>query len=337
MGTCVKARFDGMHVFLGPEGMSLYEQSGYGRPEKGGLRLAPEEALYLLHRGRIEVPGHSFDSLLVALAANSNCLRSFLVYRDIRERGYAVQTGPHDFRVFRRGQKPGRGPSQYSVSVVSERDFIIFEKVIEEVSASRNIRKQHILAAVDDENELTYYEVKIQIPAGGMEDGTMPNLVGELIGRNAIVQTSGADLPDGWGMQLDPGRLILSPLEVLYLMRSGNLVLTGNVAGMDADTFARIARESDFEFPEKMEVYKDLRERGLVPRTGYKFGHHFRVYTGRKVHSEMLVQALPGSAALPMSSISRSVRLAHSVKKKMLFACIHNGGIRYVEFARIKL
>jgi len=38
-----------------------------------------------------------------------------------------------------------------------------------------------------------------------------------------------------------------------------------------------------------------------------------------------------------MSAVSRSVRLAHSVKKKMLFACIYNTDIRYVEFARIKL
>ncbi|MDH7510594.1 MAG: tRNA-intron lyase [Methanolinea sp.] len=333
----MKATFDGMHVRLGAEGKSLYEQSGYGRPERDGLRLAPEEALYLLHRGRIEVPGHTFDSLLALFAANTNFMRSFLVYRDIRERGYAVQTGPHDFRVFRRGQKPGRGPSQYSISVVSERDLIVFQKVIEEVSASRNIRKQHVLAAVDDENELTYYEVKIQVPEGGMVGGTIPHLVGELVGRNAIVHTDGSASMGGWGMQLDADRLVLSPLEILCLMRSGNLVLTGGGAGMDPDTFARTVRESDVEFPEKMEVYEDLRRKGLVPRTGYKFGHHFRVYTGRKIHSEMLVQALPGSAALPMSSISRSVRLAHSVKKKMLFACIHNGGIRYVEFARIKL
>mgnify|MGYP001031537902 FL=1 len=337
MGTCVKATFDGVHVRLGPEGKSLYEQSGYGRPEGDGLRLAPEEALYLLHRGRIEVPGHTFDSLLATLAARSNCMRSFLVYRDIRERGYAVQTGPHDFRVFRRGQRPGRGPSQYSVSVVSERDLVVFEKVVGEVSASQNIRKQHVIAAVDDENELTYYEVKIKALEGGEGGEGRPDLAGELVGRYAIVHTAGASLPGGWGMQLDPGRLVLSPLEILCLMRSGHLALAENGRPIDIEEFSKLARESDVEFPEKLAVYEDLRGMGYVPRTGYKFGHHFRVYTGRKPHSEMLVQALPGSASLPMSSISRSVRLTHSVKKKMLFACVHNGGILYVEFARIKL
>jgi len=97
------------------------------------------------------------------------------------------------------------------------------------------------------------------------------------------------------------------------------------------------AQESDSEFPHKAKVYTDLRDRGYIPKTGYKFGHHFRVYSGEKVHSEMLVHAVETGAGLPMMTISRSVRLAHSVKKKMLFGCVYTSGIQYVEFARIKL
>ena len=73
-------------------------------------------------------------------------MRSFLVYRDLRERGYVVQAGPHDFRVFRRGEKPGKGESVYLVRVLSERDPIRFGKLIEEVIASKNMRKQYVLA-----------------------------------------------------------------------------------------------------------------------------------------------------------------------------------------------
>jgi tRNA-intron endonuclease len=51
----------------------------------------------------------------------------------------------------------------------------------------------------------------------------------------------------------------------------------------------------------------------------------------------MLVHAVKENEDLPLSSISRSVRLAHSVKKKMLFGCVYTSGIQYVEFARIKL
>jgi len=335
----VKGIFDGTCVRLGQEGRALYDQSGYGRPEKEGLRLAPEEALYLVHRGRLEIPGYSFDQLMAQCAEKTNFMRSFLVYRDIRERGYVIQTGPHDFRVFRRGQRPGTGQSQYMVRVISERDLIAFSGLIQEVSASHNLRKQHVLAVVDDENELTYYEVKMQpLPHTEIDEKAAP-LAGELVGRYAIVHS---DAPSAagqgtYGMQLDPHRMVLAPLEILSLMRSGRLTLFRGGERIDPGRYYEMARESDIEFPEKVSVYEDLRKRGFVPRTGYKFGHHFRVYTGKKVHSEMLVQALPEGAALPMSAVSRSVRLAHSVKKKMLFGCEHNEEIQYVEFARIKL
>jgi tRNA-intron endonuclease len=51
----------------------------------------------------------------------------------------------------------------------------------------------------------------------------------------------------------------------------------------------------------------------------------------------MLAHAIPTGTTLTMAAISRSVRLAHSVKKKMLFACVHMNGIQYIEFARIKM
>ncbi|HQC00330.1 MAG TPA: endonuclease, partial [Methanospirillum sp.] len=44
----MKARIEEDKVLLGSEGYTLYEQSGFGRPQKDGLRLSPVEALYLV-------------------------------------------------------------------------------------------------------------------------------------------------------------------------------------------------------------------------------------------------------------------------------------------------
>ncbi len=384
----VKAQFDGKEVRLGKDARVLYEQSGYGRPEKDGslLRLAPVEALYLIHRNRIEIPGYDFERLLSAFTTEPNFLRSYLVYRDLRERGYAVQTGPHDFRVFRRGERPGTGQSKYMVRVLSERDMIDFGVLVREFSASAHMRKQHVLAVVDDENELTYYEIKVQsLPEIGPPVTPGP-LKGTLFGRSAVLpapddmrgvppaddlppgQGSGtssavsrqgiqerttSDLPcvssetpipgssgsltGSFGMRFDRTRLVLSSLETLYLMQAGLLVLLCEGKPVTMDEYLEIATISDLEMGEKVLVYSDLRAHGYTPKTGYKFGHHFRVYTGTKVHSEMLVHAVATAGAMPMSTISRSVRLSHSVKKKMLFGCVHTAGIHYIEFARIKL
>jgi tRNA-intron endonuclease len=335
----VKGILDAGVVRLGPEGRTLYEQSGYGRVEKDGLKLSPAEALYLIHRGKVEVPGHDFDSLLSVFAEDPVFIRSYLVYRDIRERGYAVSTGPHDFRVFRRGQRPGSGESQYLVRVLSERDLIDFRVARAEVTTSSNMRKQYVLAVVDDENELTYYQVREhQLSAAGSVPA-IGTCEAYLAGKAAVVQISEGSALDQafFGTRLDPGRLMLSSLEVLFLMEQGSLTLVSGTERLSPASYLAIVRDGDSEVAEKALVYSDLRILGYTPRTGYKYGHHFRVYSAVKLHSEMLVHAVPEGVALPMSTISRSVRMAHSVKKKMLFACTHEKGISYLEYARMKL
>ena len=335
----MKARLDGAYVLIGSEGRSLYDQSGYGRPAEGGLRLAPEEACYLLHRKRIEIPGYDFDQLSAHFAKTPEFLRTFLVYRDLRERGYAVQTGPQDFRVFRRGQKPGSGQSQYMVRVLSERDVVDFYQMIMETTSSSHMRKQHILAIVDDESELTYYEIKVQSLPPASPKPPLPPLTGFLVGKSAIIHPAQKERESlaSFGMALDDERLILSPLEIIYLSRAGMLTLRNEEGAFPPDRFYGMVAGQDTELAQKASVYANLREQGYIPRTGYKFGHHFRVYSGLKPHSEMLVHAIAAGDKVPMSSISRSVRLAHSVKKKMLFAAQDTAGIQYVEFARIKL
>jgi tRNA-intron endonuclease len=131
--------------------------------------------------------------------------------------------------------------------------------------------------------------------------------------------------------------LILSPVELLYLMGTGTITLVRRTGTLNPDEFLTIAGETDQELAIKNAVYTELRTHGYTPRTGYKFGHHFRVYCGKNVHSDLLVHAVEKEAELQMSVISRSVRLAHSVKKKMFFGAVHSSGIQFVEFARIKL
>jgi tRNA-intron endonuclease len=335
----VKAVFDGKSVRCGRDGQSLYEQGGYGRREGENLRLTPQEAIYLLHRGKIEIEGFDFDRLLAVYAGKPDVVRSYLVYRDIRERGYAVQTGPHDFRVFRRGQRPGKGESVYLVRVVSERDPIRFNELIHEVTTAHNMRKQYVLAVVDDEDELTYYEIKIQNLPTIRTAPQFPPVDGVPAGRSVMVKVpAGSPFERAWfGSRLDESRVLFSPLETYYLASSGVLSVTADGKKVSDKEFFERACESDREFPHKAIVYTDLRRDGYIPKTGYKFGHHFRVYSGDKIHSEMLVHALETGAQLPMITISRSVRLAHSVKKKMLFAGVYTNSIQYVEFARIKL
>jgi len=324
---------------LGVEGYALYDQSGYGRKTKKGLTLAPVEILYLVYRDKIQVRNHSYDSLLADFAKNPSFFRSYLVYQDMRERGYAIQTGPHDFRVFKRGQRPGKGESQYMMRVVSERDLIDFRTTQREIKATANMRKQHILAAVDDEGEITYYDVRFHTLKQLQELKELESSASHLAGVAVMVYTKEGSGYDAafYGKRLDESRIMLSTIEALYLAYNSVITLTSTQGLLSADDYYHLVHGTDAELPEKYTVYCDLKKQGYTPKTGYKFGHHFRVYAEIKSHSEMLVQAVPNGLSLVMNSISRSVRMAHSVRKKMLFACLNDDSITYIEFGRVKM
>jgi tRNA-intron endonuclease len=196
-----------------------------------------------------------------------------------------------------------------------------------------------VLAVVDDDGELTYYGVKMTDLAAISTPSAYPVIDGHLLGSTVILKDAiPAEVRESWfGTPLDEERLILSPVETLYLMHRGGLSLSGGAGPLSPEEYLESALPSDSELAEKASVYADLRDHGYIPRTGYKFGHHFRVYARDKTHSDLLVHAVPPGQTLSVSVISRSVRLAHSVKKKMLFACVHPSGIRYIEFGRMKL
>lgn len=338
----MKAKFDGSYVTAPKEAKVFYEQSGYGRIEKDGtLRLAPVEALYLIARGKIEIESLNFDKLLAFCSMTPGFLRSFIVYRDIRERGYVVTTGPHDYRVFPRGQRPGHGQSRFLIRVYSERDIIELPQVLSEAETAANMRKQFVLAVSDDEDELTYYEIRIhKLESSPEKPLDLPNGIhARFAGVSAYVTEDGSKitetLKENWlGTLLDGKRLFLSPVETVWMLEKNLLTSDTNLS---VEEYITLAESLDSEFSEKMIVYRYLRDIGFSPRTGYKYGHHFRVYTEDGKHSEMLIQACPMDLKQSMSSVSRSVRLAHSVKKRMLFACIKEEDVTFIEFARMKL
>ena len=65
----------------------FYDSQGYGHPVDGGeLELAPVEAAHLLYRGDLAaVDGQSFRTFLTSAAVSET---AFLVYKDLRDRGF---------------------------------------------------------------------------------------------------------------------------------------------------------------------------------------------------------------------------------------------------------
>ncbi len=126
--------------------------------------------------------------------------------------------------------------------------------------------------------------------------------------------------------------LVLSLCEALHLVERGKIRIKIGKKETQKDELYTVFSEADKEFPQKYAVYKDLRERGFLVRTGFKFGTHFRVYDRGvelkkgpktpKEHTKWIVHAVPEGFTCSYQELSRAVRLAHNIRAKMLWAIV---------------
>ncbi len=117
--------------------------------------------------------------------------------------------------------------------------------------------------------------------------------------------------------------LELSLFDAAYLVEKGLLVVR-NLKGevIDFKKLFELAVNSYENFGDAYAVYKDLRDRGYIVKSGMKFGSTFAVYRfGPGIdHAPFLVHVLHYQSKLDPLEIIRAGRLSHSVRKKFLLA-----------------
>lgn len=130
--------------------------------------------------------------------------------------------------------------------------------------------------------------------------------------------------------------LELSLLEAVYLAEKGVLEIKdvhGNT--LSAEEIRQIGCEAYENFGEVYAVYRDLRDKGLVVKSGMKFGATFLVYrVGPGLeHAPFLVHVLSYSSKLDPIEIVRAGRLSHSVRKRFIVASVDEmGKVVYFQF-----
>lgn len=146
------------------------------------------------------------------------------------------------------------------------------------------------------------------------------------------------------GKPLSGGKLQLAPVEALFLLDREKIeVLDGETEEniFFEELLSRLS-DGDPEMTLKYRVYENLKSRGLVVKTGLKYGAHFRVYERGEVpgssHSPYLVHAISENTQLTPQDIARAVRLAHGVRKKMIYGVVDDeGDVTYYSMQREKL
>ena len=149
-------------------------ERGYGEKEGKQLLLSPEEALYMAEKKKdFEVKSEAgrkltFEGLWKKfMKIDKEFGIKYLAYRDLKERGFCVKTGfkfGSHYRVYSRGDKPGKGHAVWLVHVVPEEYTAEFPVISRAIRLAQNVRKKMIYAVVDKEEDVTYYKFERMTP-----------------------------------------------------------------------------------------------------------------------------------------------------------------------------
>jgi tRNA-intron endonuclease, archaea type len=139
---------------------------GFGDKEDSQYVLKPYEALYLVYTKRLTLKGKrnnlDFDSLIeIILKHDKDILTKFLIYRDLRSRGYIAKEGfgfGVDFRVYERGEFEKK-PSKYIVFGLNEGINMKANSFSAAIGQIGKMGKEGVIAVVERRGGVIYYKV----------------------------------------------------------------------------------------------------------------------------------------------------------------------------------
>ena len=100
---------------------------------------------------------------IIDLIKEQEIYGKYLVYKDLKNRGYIIKTGfkyGSEFRLYNRGGGPGQGHSDYLVKIIFENYDINALDFSSYVRVSHGVNKKLLLAIVDEDFDITYYNVE---------------------------------------------------------------------------------------------------------------------------------------------------------------------------------
>ncbi len=148
----------------------LYNSRSFGIVlDDGKVQLSLTEGLYLFEKKRLAIlDGRNKPLTLEKFLAKANKVESnfwirYAVYKDMRNRGYVVKTALKfgaDFRVYDRGIKPGEDHARWIVYPVHEAERYTWFDFAAKNRVAHSTKKRLLMGVVDNENDVTYWEIK---------------------------------------------------------------------------------------------------------------------------------------------------------------------------------
>jgi tRNA-intron endonuclease len=141
---------------------SLHAKGSIGLLKKGELELSLVEAFYLIQKNKIELPKTSEHAFIKKAVRKDKRFRlRHAVFKDLRDKGYVIKTAlkyGFDYRVYDKGVKPGKAHAKWLIVCYDENERTTWKEYSKTMRVAHSVRKSAIIAVVDDEGDVTYYE-----------------------------------------------------------------------------------------------------------------------------------------------------------------------------------
>lgn len=138
----------------------------------------------------------------------------------------------------------------------------------------------------------------------------------------------------------EQGKIIYSDYETMFLFEEKGAEILKKIKRLSRNELISLFSKRDKRFNEKYIVFRDLRKKGYIVKTGLKFGADFRIYDKKEKegHAKWIVFVDKESNKFNWHEFCAKNRVAHSTRKKLLLAIVDGEKkITYFEIGWIKI
>ncbi len=164
----IQAQFSGDKIYSNStDAFSLFEKSRFGEKKLGKIEYSLSEGLFLQAENKLKIfSGKKELSLEEAIKKakkiDKRIETKLPVFSNLRRKGYILKTALKfgaDFRVYKKGIKPGQDHALWVLFCVKESESNSWHDFSAKNRVAHSTKKKLLLGIVDDEDDVTYYEV----------------------------------------------------------------------------------------------------------------------------------------------------------------------------------
>lgn len=154
------------------EAKALYTKSRFGELKGEKVQYSIPETIFLVEKGKMDVLSKNKKLTKTELfnkfrKIDKKIQIKYPVFKDLREKGYILKTALKfgaDFRVYEKGKKPGTEHAKWIIFTEHESKKFTWHEFSAKNRVAHSTKKNLLLAILDEEGDITYYEVSWKKP-----------------------------------------------------------------------------------------------------------------------------------------------------------------------------